>query len=77
MHVLFNTWLYFCRMTQTRVFIRAFAVANGSRHGEQLLHFSCAVTAVVVDLCDASPQRRFTPGLTRRPPARGVSVGHM
>lgn len=42
MHVLFNTWLYFCRMTQTRAFIRAFAVANGkSARGATAPLFMC------------------------------------
>lgn len=74
MHVLFNTWLYFCRMTQTRAFIRAFAVANGkSSRGATAPLFKCwHLPRSQLTFCDASPRRRFTPRLTHRPPG---SVG--
>lgn len=60
-------------MTQTTF---VFAVANGNRCST---FHALTFATVAVDLCDAPPQRRFTPGLTRRPLRRGwgVSVGHM
>lgn len=72
MHVLFNSWFYFCRPTQT------IAAANGNPVGSRCSTFhALTFTAAAVDLCDAPPRRRFTPGLTRRPLGRegGGCVG--